>query len=370
MNRRESTTGTIPAPAAGGAATAFGDERPSGQANAQNTAAAPDNTGAPRFSKMRTIGLEEHYIGPVILAKGRDVRPSQDALVRATNEQLQDLGAGRVALMDEAGIDVQVLSHHPGLEDLEADEQIPMVRDTNDFLKDVIARHPTRFAGFASQCTAAPGEAAKELERMMRAGFKGAVINGHSRGRYLDDQFFWPLLEAAEHLDAPIYLHPTRPPKGVLDAYYSGFSQPVSTLFSIAGCGWHIETGIHVTRMILGGVFDRFPNLKVIIGHLGEGLTFWAPRLDSSISQNVSRLKQPISAYLRQNVYYTFSAFNFLPHFMMLMSQVGIEDRIMFSTDHPWGSMLEARTFLDALPISHADRELIAHGNAERLFKM
>ena len=122
--------------------------------------------------------------------------------------------------------------------------------------------------------------------------------------------------------------------------------------------------------MILGGVFDQFPNLKIVIGHMGEGLTFWLQRMDWNMGPEMTKLKQPISAYLRQNVYYTFSGFNFLPNFINLVSQVGIEDRIMFSTDHPWGSMLEARMFLDSLPISPADRELIAHGNAERLFKM
>jgi len=298
------------------------------------------------------------------------MRPTDDPLVQATSAQVQDLGAGRLALMDEAGIDMQVLSHHPGLEQLEAGEQIPMVRDTNDYLKEMIARHPTRYAGLASLCTAAPDEAAKELERMMQLGFKGGIINGHSRGRYLDDKFFWPILEAAEHLDAPIYLHPTQPPKAVLDTYYSGFSPLISMLFSMACCGWHIETGIHVARMILGGVFDQFPNLKIVIGHMGEGVTFWMQRMDWNARPEKTKLKQPISAYLRQNVYYTFSGFNFLPNFMLLVSQVGIEDRIMFSTDHPWGSMLEARTFLDSLPICYADRERIAHGNAERLFKM
>jgi predicted TIM-barrel fold metal-dependent hydrolase len=169
-------------------------------------------------------------------------------------------------------------------------------------------------------------------------------------------------------LDAPIYLHPTHPPKPVFDACYSGF--PVSDPFSLAGCGWHYETGIHVTRMILGGVFDQFPNLKIVIGHMGEGLPFWQQRLDDMLPVGQTKLRQPISAYLRRNIYYTFSAFNYMPNFNILVSQVGIEDRIMFSTDHPYGSMLKARTFLDSLPISTADRELIAHGNAEKLFKM
>jgi hypothetical protein len=328
--------------------------------------------GAPRFSEMRTIALEEHWLGPAFRDShgGHMMLAAPDPQIPAAKGPLQDLGDGRVAAMDEAGIDVQVLSHGPGLEQMEASEQIPMVRDTNDYLKEMISRHPTRLAGFASLCTFAPDQAARELERMMQAGFKGAIINGHSRGRYLDDKFFWPMLEAAEHLDAPIYLHPARPPKAVVDAYYSGFSPETSVLFSMSGCGWHIETGIHVTRMILGGVFDQFPNLKIVIGHMGEGLTFWLERLDSTVGHFNSELKQPISAYLRQNVYYTFSGFNFLPGFINLVSQVGIKDRIMFSTDYPWGSMLRARTFLDSLPISHADRELIAHGNAERLLKM
>jgi hypothetical protein len=178
------------------------------------------------------------------------------------------------------------------------------------------------------------------------------------------------MLEAAEHLDAPIYLHPTQPPKAVLDTYYSDFSPETNNTFSNAGCGWHIETGIHVTKMILGGVFDQFPNLKIVIGHMGEGLSFWLPRLDYMMHPQMTSLKLPISDYLRKNVYYTFSALNFLPNFNSLVSQVGIEDRIMFATDHPFGSMMEARLFLDSLPISPADQELIAHKNAERLFKM
>ena len=371
MDRRKFLAGTMLA--AGGVATTHAGGRIIGNGVMPNAVAdEPAKTGMHNFSKLRTITLEEHYIGPPFLASPtrKPAWTLKNPQYEAISAQLQDLGAGRVALMDEAGIDVQVLSHHPGLEQMEASEQVPMVRDTNDYLKDVVASHPTRFAGFASLCTAAPDQAAKELERMMQAGFKGAVINGHSRGRYLNGKFFWPMLEAAEHLDAPIYLHPTQPPKAVLDTYYSDFLPLTNSVFSTAGCGWHLETGIHLTKMILGGVFDQFPNLKIVIGHMGEGLTFMLPRMDYIVHPEMTKLKQPISAYLRQNVYYTFSGFNFLPNFINLVSQVGIEDRIMFSTDHPWGSMLEARTFLDALPISHADRERIAHGNAERLFKM
>ena len=204
----------------------------------------------------------------------------------------------------------------------------------------------------------------------MKAGAKGAIINGHTRGRYLDDKFFWPILEAAERLNAPIYLHPMQPPQAVLDAYYSGFDSATNWVFSTAGCGWHIETTIHISRMVLGGVFDQFPNLKIIIGHMGEGLTFYMQRMGIMMKQSMTKLKKPIPDYMRENVYYTFSGYNFIPNFLNLVSQVGIEERILFSTDYPYGPMMEARLFLDSLPISPADKHRIAHGNAERLFKM
>jgi hypothetical protein len=337
----------------------------------------PAKPGMHKFSKMRTITLEEHYVSPAFAAgpgkpsqAGKNIQTAAGEHFTETWELLQDVGPGRLALMDEADIDVQILGHGPGMEQLEAKEQVPLVRDTNDFLLETVAKYPTRFGGFASVCTAAPEQAAKELERMMQAGAKGAFINGHSRGRYLDDKFFWPILEAAQHLNAPIYLHPTPPPQAVFDVYYAGFSPALAGLFSTAGWGWHIETGLHASRMILGGVFDQFPNLQIIVGHMGEALPFMMPRMDSAMNQHVTKLKQPISAYLRQNFHYTFSGFNFTQNFYDVMTQMGVEDRIMFSADHPFASMLEARTFLDALPISPADRELIAHGNAERLFNM
>jgi predicted TIM-barrel fold metal-dependent hydrolase len=191
------------------------------------------------------------------------------------------------------------------------------------------------------------------------------MINGHQRGRYLDDKFFWPILERAESLGLPIYLHPTQPPPAVVEASYAGFAPDVTYMFSTAGFGWHIETGIHVLRMILGGVFDRYPKLQIIVGHLGEALPFMLSRVDI-MTPAITGLRRQISAYLRENVHYTFSGFNFTPTFLDLLLQVGV-DRIMFSADHPYGSMAQARAFLDHLPVSTADRERIAHGNAERL---
>ena len=322
---------------------------------------------------MRTITVEEHFISPGFLAgPGREfterLRGSgpRGATIYA---QLQDVGVKRIAEMDAAGIDMQVLSlNSPGVEQADAAEQISISRESNDFLAAAVKNNPKRFAGFASLPIAAPEKAAEELQRTVRQlGFKGALINGHTRGRYLDDKFFWPILECAEALNAPIYLHPTVSPQPVVDALYGGFSPPVSAVFAASGWGWHIETSVHLIRMILGGVFDRYPKLQVVIGHLGEGLPFMLPRLNKNLPPEMTKLKRRVADYLRENVHYTFGGFNFPATFLDLLLEVGA-GRIMFSVDHPYGSMAEARAFLEQLPVSPADRERIAHGNAEQLY--
>ena len=321
---------------------------------------------------MRTITLEEHFASP-----GFAAGPGKEFLERLRGsgargarvaEMLQDLGDRRVAEMDAAGVDVQVLSlNSPGVEQAEVAEQVAIARESNDFLAEAVKKHPTRYAGFASLAIAAPDRAAEELERTVRQlGFKGALINGHTRGRYLDNAAFSPILERAEALNVPIYLHPTVPPPAVVDALYSGFSPNVTATLAASGWGWHIETAVHVLRLILGGVFDRHPKLQVIIGHLGEGIPFMLPRLNKNLQPDMTKLKRTMGEYLRDNVHYTFGGFNFPATFLNLLLEVGA-DRIMFSVDYPYGSMTEARTFLEQLPVSPADREAIAHGNAERL---
>jgi predicted TIM-barrel fold metal-dependent hydrolase len=294
-------------------------------------------------------------------------RASRPAVV----DRLLEVGDARIAEMDAAGIDMQVLSlNSPGVEQMEPDDAVPFARDANGFLADAIGRHPNRLAGFASLPIQAPEQAAKELERCVRQlGFKGANINGHSRGRYLDHAMFEPVLACAEALDVPIYLHPTIPPKPVVDALYSGFSPAVSNVFAAGGWGWHIETAVHVLRMVLGGVFDRHPKLQVAIGHMGEALPFMLPRANKNLSPQLTKLQRPVGDYLRQNLHYTFGGFNFAPTFLNLLLEVGVE-RIMFSVDYPYVPMQEARSFLQHLPVSDADRERIARGNAEALLRL
>ncbi|MGB6535292.1 MAG: amidohydrolase family protein [Xanthobacteraceae bacterium] len=322
---------------------------------------------------MRTLTLEEHFASPGFFnGPGREFKERAEKSGGRDAEfftRLADLGDKRLAEMDAAGIDMQVLSlQYPGTEQCEQAEAIAVAQDTNDFLAAAIKQHPARFAGLAALPTGAPDKAAAELERRVRRqGFKGAIINGHNRGRYLDDKFYWPILECAEQINVPIYLHPTRPPQAVIEASYGGFAPQVSWMFSGPGWGWHIETAVHVIRLALGGVFDRFPKLQVVVGHLGEGLPFMLPRLDRNMAPGLTGLKRSLGEYLRGNVHYTFAGFNFPATFLDLLLEVGVE-RIMFSVDYPYGSMAAAREFLQNLPVSAADRERIAHGNAEQLF--
>lgn len=321
---------------------------------------------------MRIITVEEHFSTPAFVAGPgkhsteffRTARPGGAVIV----EKLANVGDARIAEMDAAGVDVQVLSlNSPGVEQSEPDVAVACSRDANDFLAEAIKRHPTRLAGFASLPIQVPDVAADELERCVRKlGFKGANINGHTRGRYLDEAAFAPILERAEALGVPIYLHPTPPPKAVIDALYSGFSPTVSTVLSGGGWGWHIETAVHLLRMILGGVFDRHPKLQMMVGHLGEALPFMLPRINKNLPMQLTKLQRPMAEYLRQNLHYTFGGFNFAPTFLNLLLEIGV-DRIMFSVDYPYCSMQDSKSFLQHLPVSEADRARIAHGNAERL---
>lgn len=323
---------------------------------------------------MRTIALEEHFTTPTFVAgPGRHFTESMGKAGPAGARllaQLADIGEARVAEMDAAGLDMQVLSlNSPGVEQSEPDDAIAVARDANDVLAAAMRRHPARFAGFASLPMGAPGKAADELERCVRQlGFKGANINGHNRGRYLDDPFYEPVLARAAALKVPIYLHPTLPPKAVMEASYAGYHPAATFMIAGPGWGWHIETGMHIMRTMLSGVFDRHPTLQVVIGHMGEALPFMMPRIEAQAAMlpPPARPQRPLGDYLRENLHYTFGGFNYASTFQILLSTVGAA-RIMYSVDYPYGSMAEARAFLDTLPVSDAERAAIAHGNAEKL---
>ncbi len=229
---------------------------------------------------MRVITLEEHFL--------------TESFVRATGAprfaelqpKLLNLAAGRIADMDEAGVDLQVLSlASMGIDALDAATATSVVRDVNDELASAVRAHPTRFAGFASLALKDPQAATAELDRCVtRLGFPGALVDGTTCGVFLDDPRFLPVFEAAAHLNVPIYLHPAPPPEPVRQAYFSGLPGDLGFLLSIAGWGWHAETGLHTLRLIVAGLFDRFPTLQLIIGHMGEGLPYALARSSGVLS--------------------------------------------------------------------------------------
>ena len=316
---------------------------------------------------MRLITLEEHYRAPMLRSVGGLPEPPPGSPLAAIQAKLDDVGDQRLADMDAGGIDVQVLSHGaPGTEQLEPEQAIRLAREANDYLAEAVAAHPDRFAAFATLPTAAPGAAADELERATgELGFKGALINGHVQGKFLDAPEFWPIFERAERLGVPIYVHPTVPPPAVREAYYGGLMPRFAQALSMAGWGWHVDTGLHGLRLIAGGVLDEYPTLQIIIGHMGEALPFFLAR-SSRVLQQQAGLSRPLEDYMVSNFHFTTSGMFSYPPLILLLEVIGA-DRVMFSVDYPYSSNSEGRDFVMGAPISDADREKIAHGNAERL---
>lgn len=236
---------------------------------------------------MRIITLEEHFMTKEAQKSTAHLRDSDPtaAYRDAIAEKLLDLGIDRIADMDAAGIDLQVLSLAVcGVEKLEPSQATAVARDVNDELGAAVKTQPGRLAGFATLALQQPEKAAAEFERCVRQlEFKGALVNGATGGRFLDDPIFTPLFQIAQSLDVPIYVHPGPPPEAVHKAYFSGLPGHIGDFLATGAWGWHSETGIHSLRIIASGVFDRFPKLKIIIGHMGENLPFSVARADAAL---------------------------------------------------------------------------------------
>jgi uncharacterized protein len=324
---------------------------------------------------MRIITVEEHFLADGYRETIKRKAPKQgggalDAVLAAQQEKLVDLGPLRLKDMDANGIDLQVISHTALDVSFPASEDVRLAREANDQLAAAVAAHPQRFAGFAALPMTEPEAAVAELERSVRSlGFKGAMINGTTNGRFLDDPAFLPILEQAVALNVPIYIHPAPPPAAVREAYYSGFDPAVNNVLATGGWGWHNETGIHALRLILAGVFDRLPTLQIIIGHMGEMLPFMLARMDKRLTPVAKNLQRSISEYFQQNFYITISGFFSDPLLLLALQTIG-SDRIIFSVDYPYSSNEQGRAFLDNVSISQADKEKISHLNAERLLKL
>jgi len=290
--------------------------------------------------------------------------------IREVLARMTDLGDLRLRDMDATGIARQILSlTAPGVQVFEPADAVALACSSNDFLADAIRRHPDRFSGLAAIAPQDPAAAAKELERGVRTlGLKGAIINSHTRGEYLDNEKFCPIFEAAEALDVPIYIHPTTPPPSMIGPFLErGLDGAVF--------GFAVETGLHVLRIIVSGVFDRYPKLKLVIGHLGEGLPYWFFRIDfmhnrmvtSNRYATVRKLARKPSEYFRENIYITTSGMAWEPPILYTQSVLGV-DRVMYAMDYPYQFVPEEVAVTDNLPISDADKKKLYQTNAERVF--
>jgi predicted TIM-barrel fold metal-dependent hydrolase len=325
--------------------------------------------------RIKTIAIEEHYSTPLQRQKSTAtefrsfyISSRSEHLGHNIVDQLADLGEERLAYMDAAGVDIQVLSFtSPGAQAFEASEAIPLAKDANDRLHEAVKRHPNRFAGFAALPTAAPDAAADELERAVtKLDFKGTVIHGHTRGSFLDERKYWVIFERAQALGVPIYLHPTLPHPDVVKAYFTGYED-----LARAAWGFGIDTSCHFLRLVFAGVFDAYPGLKIILGHLGECLPFAMHRLNDHTIPAAKRrgLQKTPLQYLKDNMLVTTSGNWFEPAFICTLLSLGA-DNIMFAVDWPYEPNATGVDFLNTLPISDVDREKIAHLNAERILRL
>jgi predicted TIM-barrel fold metal-dependent hydrolase len=315
--------------------------------------------------KSLVIALEEHYWDPDLVALFPD---REGKRVSEVERRLLDMSELRLREMDEAGIDVQVLSHGaPGTQKLAAEPATRMARRTNDRLAEFIAGNPKRFSGLCLLPTADPTAAADELERSVnKLGLKGAMVHGLTNGKFLDEKQFWPIFERAQALDAPIYVHPSFPHPAVIDAYYKDYAAAYPELIGPA-LGFTVETATQCVRLVLSGVFEEYPNLKIVVGHLGEGIPFLLWRIDQSLARSNSTT--PFKETFRKNFYLTTSG-NFSDTALTAsIAEMGI-DRILFSVDWPFISNKMASDWLNAAALSAADKAKVFGQNAKALLKL
>jgi 5-carboxyvanillate decarboxylase len=336
------------------------------------------------------IAAEEAFAPPELLRAWKQMIDRGDSLDRGFLDQwsyflgpsprataiaarIADIGDARIRDMDAAGIARQILSlTNPGVQVFKPSEAAAWAVSCNDQLAAAIQKHPDRFSGLAAVSPQNPAAAARELDRAVRTlGLRGAIINSHTNGEYLDDPKFWDIFAAAESLDVPIYLHPSTPSPRM----YAPFAE-----WGLEGAiyGFAVETSLHLLRIIVSGVFDRFPRLRMVVGHLGEGLPFWFFRLDFFHRANVASGRYPqvkklkkdrLSDYLRENLWITTSGMAWEPAILYCQNLLGV-DRVLYAMDYPYQFILEEVKVTDNLPIPAVAKKKLYQINAETVFRL
>jgi predicted TIM-barrel fold metal-dependent hydrolase len=320
------------------------------------------------MKKDFVVALEEHYWDAEVAGHFKERGPEMRN--PDMHSRLHDLGELRLKEMDEAGIDLQVLSHGaPALQRVDPASAVGLAQRANDRLHQAVLKHPARFAGFAVlPTTADPKAAADELERTVtKLGFKGAMIHGLSNGVFLDDKRFWPIYERAQALDVPIYMHPAVPHKTVIDIYYKDYIEQFPNLMT-AAWGFGVETATLGIRMVLSGMFEAYPKLKIILGHLGEGLPFYLWRINMALARQGNR-SMPFRDTFREHFWITTSGAFSTPALLCCVMEMGA-DRILFSVDYPFVPNPPGVKWMETVPLSAEDRAKLLNGNAKRLLKL
>jgi predicted TIM-barrel fold metal-dependent hydrolase len=315
---------------------------------------------------VKVVALEEHYADAELTSTFDAADAAKSPSIR---DRLDDVGELRLREMDRAGIDLQVLAHNsPATQHLEARRAVPIARGVNDRLHRIVCSRPDRFAAFAALPTDDPVAAADELERVVtKLSFKGAMLHGRSRGEWFDHARFLPIFKRAAALDVPIYLHPSSPHEDVVRAYYADYA-PDHPMLVRAAWGYTVETATQAIRLVLSNVFEKCPNLKIVLGHLGETLPFLLERIDESLSRNPKfgrSFRKEFCSHFDVTTSGNFST----PALLCSIMEIGI-DRVLFSVDWPYVDNQKAVEWMDRVPLSHEDKDKILFGNAKRLLRL
>ncbi|KAA8646459.1 hypothetical protein EYZ11_000267 [Aspergillus tanneri] len=310
------------------------------------------------------ITLEEHYVSPKVRESNTEAQAQYAAFPAHILSKLECLGDERIRDLDKGHVSVQVISHGPG------DASPTICTAANDDLATAISRHPTRLAGFAILPMREPSAAAQELQRCVtQLGFVGALVENHLNGQFYDDEQFWPVFEKAHELNVPIYIHPTFASDSMLEHYKGNYDNSVALALSAYGWGWHSETGHHILRLFASGLFDRFPRLKIVIGHMGEMLPFQLDRI-FAVAERWGAKMRDLREVWRSNIWVTTSGMFSLPPLACLLQTMPI-DHVLYSVDYPFSPNERGAEFLEKIEksglIVGQDLELFAFKNAENL---
>ena len=316
---------------------------------------------------QRVIAIEEHYYDAELASLFQGMDGKTGGFVR---DKLEEVGAERIKAMDEAGTDVQILSHGaPSAQKLDAETGVRVAAGANDRLAAICQSHPGRFEGFAALPTADPKASADELERCVnKLGFKGAMIHGLTGGEtFFDDARFWPIYERAQALDVPLYIHPALPHPKVIEVYLADYADRYPGILN-AGWGFTMETATAGLRIVLSGVLDKYPDVQIILGHLGETLPFLMWRIDLALNRPGND-GVAFRDLFTTHFHITTSGFFSDPALLCCIQEMSVE-RILFAVDYPFVPMAPGPKWMEKLMLNNADKAKILHGNAERLFRM